>query len=77
MKRAAVDEEAASRLQRIMERMHQINSTNCYTRKAYELFLPGDVNFGKRYFRAACPLSPQRGAANAEIKVPSGEDTRA
>ena len=47
-KRAAVDEEAAGRLTRIMERKYQTNKDNCGSKKAYELLLPGDVNFGKR-----------------------------
>ena len=45
-KRDAVDEEAASRMQRILNRNYQTNKDNCRLKKAYELFLPGDVNFG-------------------------------
>ncbi|XP_076444630.1 uncharacterized protein LOC143282762 isoform X1 [Babylonia areolata] len=52
-KRSATDEEAASRMKRIMERKYQTNKGNCGTKKAYELFLPGDVNFGvERQFEA-------------------------
>ncbi|KAK7107826.1 uncharacterized protein [Littorina saxatilis] len=53
MKRAAVDEEAANRMQRIMDRKYQTSIKNCGDKKAYELFLPGDVNFGvERQFEA-------------------------
>lgn len=43
---AAIDEEGYERMQRIMNRKYQTIRDNCKTKKAYELFLPGDVNFG-------------------------------
>jgi hypothetical protein len=42
----AVDQVAAERMQRIMDRKYQTNRDNCKSKLAYELFLPGDVNYG-------------------------------
>ena len=56
-KRAAVDEEAAGRLKRIMDRKYQTNKDNCGSKKAYELFLPGDVNFGECCYSSICIVS--------------------
>lgn len=46
-KRFAVDEASANRMKSIMTRKYQTNKNNCAFKKAYELFLPGDVNYGK------------------------------
>jgi len=48
-KREAVDEQSVNRMLKILERFQQTTKENCKTKKAYELYLPGDAGYGTNW----------------------------